>query len=194
MHCDNDKRQSTSETRVRRKTFRERRSNQCWAFNKAIEYNLHAFLCIAKTFYQSKKKKKRKQTVETVWVFRKRKKKESRRHRQCCPQKVWNAFPHKQYVCGEESFQGEVPLLVGCGIGKEKKIKVGAFRARVNAHVKLAALRLHNSVASKNNTAVPATRSCRAQLEWHSKDNSARGKKSRSRLVSIIYACAALSH
>lgn len=82
----------------------------------------------------------------------------------------------------------------GVGSGKKKKNKVGAFRARVNAHVKLAALRLHNSVASKNNTAVPATRSCRAQLERHSKDNSARGKKSRSRLASIIYACAALSH
>lgn len=59
-------------------------------------------------------------------------------------------------------------FLCSSGVGsgkKKKKNKVGAFRARVNAHVKLAALRLHNSVASKNNTAVPATRSCRAQLE-----------------------------
>lgn len=92
---------------------------------KPLNTTFALFLCIAKTFYQSKKKKmKRKQTVETVWVFQKRKKKESRRHRQCYLQKVWNAFPQKQYVCGEDSFQGGVPLLVGCGIGKKKKRKI----------------------------------------------------------------------
>lgn len=103
--------------------------------------------------YQSKKKTK---TAEIVWVLKKKKKKEGKRHRQGCLQKVWNAFPQKQYACGKESFQERVPLLVGYGfvrrkqIKKKKKKKWVHFRARVNAHVRLAAMRLHNSVASKN--------------------------------------------
>lgn len=81
------------------------------------------------------------------------------------------------------SFQGGVPLLVGSAIrggktNKEKK-KVGAFRDRVNAHVKLAAMRLHNSVVSQNKTAVlasiPEELSCAARATFQRQ--SACGKK-----------------
>lgn len=92
-----------------------------WAFNKVIEYNLCAFYALQNPL---SKQKEGKNTVESVWLIKKNN--ENQRHRQGCPQKVWNAFPQKQHACGEVSFQG-VPLLVGSGIreGKTNKEKKG---------------------------------------------------------------------
>lgn len=180
MHCDNDKRQSTSETRVRRKTFRERRSNQCWAFNKAIEYNLRAFFMHCENILSKQKEKNEKKANSRNCVsISEKKEKRKPKASSMLPAKSMECFPAKT-VClwwRQLSRRSSSARRVWDREKKKKKNKVGAFRARVNAHVKLAALRLHNSVASKNTTAAPTTRSCRAQLERHSKDNPALDKK-----------------